>query len=64
MNRKTLYYIKQKLIGILLIVLSVISAIVTGDGTASLFLVPVGIYVTLTKEMIIADDYLNDQSNN
>ena len=63
MNRKKLYYIKQKLIGLLLIVLSVISAIVTGDGTASLFLVPVGIYVTLTKEMIIADDYLNDRNN-
>lgn len=63
MNRKTLYYIKQKLIGILLIVLSVTTVTVTGDGTASLFLVPVGIYVTLTKEMIIADDYLNDRNN-
>lgn len=63
MNRKTLYYIKQKLIGILLIVLSVTTIKVTGDGTASLFLVPVGIYVTLTKEMIIADDYLNDRNN-
>ena len=63
MNRKTLYYIKQKLIGILLILLSVTTVTVTGDGTASLFLVPVGIYVTLTKEMIIADDYLNDRNN-
>ena len=63
MNRKTLYYIKQKLIGILLIVLSVTTIKVTGDGTASLFLVPVGIYVTLTKEMIIADDYVNDRNN-
>ena len=63
MNRKTLYYIKQKLIGILLIVLSVTTVKVTGDGTASLFLFPVGIYVTLTKEMIIADDYLNDRNN-
>lgn len=63
MSKRKRYFIKQKFIGIMIIILSVISVKLTGDGTASLFLLPIGIFTTLTKEMVITDTYFFDNNN-
>lgn len=57
MSKRKRYFIKQRLIGMLIIVLSVISVKLTGDGTVALFLFPIGMFTTLTKEMVITDTY-------
>lgn len=63
MSKIKRYFIKQRLIGILIIVLSVISVKLTGDGTAALFMLPIGMFTTLTKEMVITDTYFFDNND-
>lgn len=63
MSKRKRYFIKQKLIGILIIIVSVISVKLTGDGTAALLLLPIGIFTTLTKEMVITDTYFFDNND-
>lgn len=57
MKIKEMYFIKQKLLGVFLIILAALSVKVTDDLTAALLLAPVGIYAVLTKEMVITDSY-------
>ena len=38
-------------------VLSVISCIITGDGTAALLLTPIGIYTIFTRKLVITNTY-------
>ena len=52
--------IKQKLAGVILIVLSIISCIVLKDGTVSVILTPIGIYTLLTKEDVMTDSTKNN----
>ena len=47
------YFIIQKIYGSAMIILSVISTLVTKDGTISLLLIPMGIYTIFTKEKVI-----------
>lgn len=48
--------IKQKVIGVMLIAAGGIMAyILDGDATASAFIIPIGAYMALTKELIIDD---------
>ena len=47
--------IKQKLAGVILIVLSIISCVVTKDGTASVILIPIGIFTLFKKEDVMTD---------
>lgn len=54
------YFVIQKLMGLVIVVLAVVSCIITGDGTAALLLIPIGIFTTLTKEMVITDTYFFD----
>lgn len=63
MSKRKIYFIKHKLIGILIIIISVISAKLTVDGTATLFLLPIGIYTTLTKKIIITDTYFFEDNS-
>lgn len=57
-KRKSYYYYrKQRYLGVALVVLGVLSAIILGDGTAALLIVPLGLYVACTKERILLDDY-------
>lgn len=60
-QRRALYFLKQKLLGVVLIAISVISAKVTGDGTAAVFLAPVGLYTIFTKDMFLVDSYFLEQ---
>ena len=48
------YYIKQKLAGLTLAAIGLIIPFINGgDATASLFLLPLGIYITVTKEKMM-----------
>ena len=49
-----LYNVKQKLVGILAICVSIASPILLdGDATISVIMLPLGIYVLFTKEKVI-----------
>ena len=51
---KTIYFLKQKMMGIALIIISILIPIINnGDATASLLFLPLGIYVLFTKERVI-----------
>ena len=49
-----IYYIKQKLAGLTMVLIGLISPITCdGDGTFLLFALPIGIYLLLTKNKIM-----------
>ena len=51
------YFIIQKLMGLVIVVLAVISCIITSDGTAALLLIPIGIYTIFTRKLVITNTY-------
>ena len=51
------YFIIQKLMGLVIVVLAVVSCIITGDGTAALLLIPIGIYTIFTRKLVITNTY-------
>ena len=63
-KRKQKYFRKQKIFGIMMILLAVISAIIlNGDITIAIFLVPLGLYTVFTKEMVFVDDYFFEMND-
>lgn len=61
-NKRVAYFRKQRILGWTLVALGVISAILLeGDITAALFMVPVGLFVALTKEPVTYGDYFYEQ---
>lgn len=50
---KIKYYAKQKALGILAIICGIAIPTITGDATISLLLIPVGIYITITRQKVI-----------
>ena len=52
--------IKQKLAGVILIVLSIISCIVLKDGTSAVIFIPIGFCTLLTKEDVMTDSTKNN----
>ena len=53
-NNKTKRYIrKQRACGIVLLIAAILSAIIAQDSTASLILVPMAIYIILTKKHVM-----------
>ena len=49
-----IYFLKQKMMGIALIIISIlIPILLDGDATASLLFLPLGIYMLFTKEKVI-----------
>lgn len=57
LTRKQKYFIKQKLLGLLLIIFGVLSCVLTGDGTAMILFLIIGIGVIRTKDMVVMDKY-------
>ena len=56
MSRKT-YYIKQKLTGLLMLAIGIIMPIMdNGNATITLFLMPLGIYLMITKGKIMCQN--------
>ena len=51
---KTIYYIKQKLSGLTMVAMGIITPIIcNGDATFSLIALPLGIYLLFTKEKVM-----------
>ena len=51
------YFVIQKLMGLVIVVLAVVSCIITGDGTAALLLIPIGTYTIFTRKLVITNTY-------
>ena len=56
-REKIKYMIIQKAMGIILIVVAIVSCIASDDGTAAILMLPIGIFTTLTKEMVVTNAY-------
>lgn len=53
-SKKILYFLKQKVIGLLAIIVALtIPFFLNGDGTISILLLPIGIVLFFTKERVI-----------
>ena len=52
------YFRKQQLLGVGILILGVLSSIVLdGDITVALFTTPIGLYMALTRKMLLQNDY-------
>ena len=51
------YFVIQKLTGLLLLIVSILSVLISGDGTAALLLTPIGIYTIFTRKLVITNTY-------
>ena len=52
--RDKIYYLKQKLYGLIFVIIGVITPIICdGDATVSLLLIPLGLYLIFTKNKIM-----------
>lgn len=64
MSNKQIYYVKQKLIGLALVLLGVLSAsIFEHDITAAILLVPMGLFVMFTKQRVITDRSIQNEED-
>lgn len=58
MNKRICYFVKQKLLGVALTILALVSPIILdGDITVAIVLAPMGIGLTCTKEMVYMNNY-------
>ena len=48
-----LYYIKQRLSGLAMVIIGMIVPLLDGDATVSLFALPLGIFLMMTKEKVM-----------
>ena len=52
--KERIYYLKQKLCGLIFVIIGVITPIICdGDATVSLLLIPLGLYLIFTKNKIM-----------
>ena len=52
--KERIYYLKQKLCGLIFVIIGVITPIILdGDATVSLLLIPLGLYLIFTKNKIM-----------
>lgn len=52
-NKLILYYLKQKISGAIMVVIGVLVPIIIHDVTFSIMMVPLGIYLILTKSRVM-----------
>lgn len=52
-KQRKAFFIKQKACGILLVAIAAAASFLTGDGTANLIFLPLGLYLTFTKQKIM-----------
>ena len=58
MDKRQIYFLKQKIVGLILIVIAVIAALATGGNiTVSVLFGPAGLYLLFTKKMILDLEY-------
>lgn len=63
MDVKTKCIIKQRLLGLGIIAVSIVSILVSMDATISVILIPMGLYTLFTKENWVYEDYLEKHEN-
>lgn len=57
-DKRTIYFRKQRAIGVCIVLLAVLSIILfEGDATAAVLIAPIGLYMIFTKKMVWTDDY-------
>lgn len=56
-NKRKRYFVKQKLLGLWAIILGIVMAFILGDATVCIFLIPVGLDLILTKDLVLVNDY-------
>lgn len=52
-KQRKAFFIKQKACGVLLVEIAAAAPFLIGDGTASLIFLPLGLYLTFTKQKIM-----------
>lgn len=57
MSKRQRYFIKQKIYGVVIMLIGILPIILHGDGTAALLTTPIGLYLMMTKKMCIMDNY-------
>lgn len=57
MNRKQRYFVKQKLIGLGIIIGSIVVGVLINDMTICALEIPIGLGLIFTKDMVWMDDY-------
>lgn len=57
-NKRKRYFRKQKIMGLVMVLLGFVTMVVTGgDPTLVFFFGPIGLYTIFTKKMVIYDEY-------
>lgn len=59
MNRRNLYFLKQKLMGVGIIALTLLPLMLFRgeDATYAVLLIPMGLWLIFSKKMILVNDY-------
>lgn len=57
MSKRTKYFIKQKLAGILCVVVALLSIKIDGEATVALIYIPFGLHLIFSKEMLFTTEY-------
>ena len=60
MSRKERYFVKQKLMGLALIMLTIMWSFICDAVIFGIVGVPIGLWLLFTKEMVIVDDYSDE----
>ena len=63
MTRRQRYFMKQKLIGLAMIILGIIPSFLMEDGNIFIVCVPMGLCLLFTKEMLWIDDYYREMED-
>lgn len=57
MNKREIYFLKQKLVGVAFIAATALAVLLTKDATIAIFTVPIGLDLIFTKEMQLTNRY-------
>ena len=60
MSRKERYFVKQKLTGLALMILTIMWSFICDAVIFGIVGVPIGLWLLFTKEMILIDDYSDE----
>lgn len=60
MSRKERYFVKQKLTGLALMILTIIWSFICDAVIFGIVGVPIGLWLLFTKEMVLVDDYSDE----
>ena len=60
MSRKERYFVKQKLTGLALMILTIMWSFICDAVIFGIVGVPIGLWLLFTKEMLLIDDYSDE----